>query len=177
MGNYLGAEKEERQTVICRRVENYRHMSVTPNQENTSRNEVQTLVTMGAVVLILTIIVLIGRANNSAFGDREYILLTPTFWLFCILMFSALCQLIDVIRKRKIQRESVANVQSLLVEMNFPESFPCLLAGPHDECCGGRGIVQKPLPTYDELVVDDETAKPPTYTRALTMLQEKQQFS
>ncbi|CCH63802.1 uncharacterized protein CELE_F56H11.2 [Caenorhabditis elegans] len=67
--------------------------------------------------------------------------------------------------------------------MALPESFPCLLPGPHDECCGGRGIPQRPLPTYDEVLVLDETQQkhasshdngsltaPPDYSTALSML-------
>lgn len=48
--------------------------------------------------------------------------------------------------------------ESLLAHMALPESFPCLLPGPHDECCGGRGIPQRPLPTYDEVLVLDEVS-------------------
>ncbi|EGT49970.1 hypothetical protein CAEBREN_28870 [Caenorhabditis brenneri] len=142
--------------------------------------EIQTILVMGGITFFITIVMFLSKMDMSADNVMNY---APIIWLVGVMIFGAIINFVNYYKSKKRQKElDRMTVESLLAHMALPESFPCLLPGPHDECCGGRGIPQRPLPTYDEVVVLDETqgkqfssdnvslTAPPDYSTALSML-------
>lgn len=142
--------------------------------------EIQTILVMGGITFFITIVMFLSKMDMSADNVMNY---APIIWLVGVMIFGAIINFVNYYKSKKRQKElDRMTVESLLAHMALPESFPCLLPGPHDECCGGRGIPQRPLPTYDEVIVLDETQRkqftsdnvsltaPPDYSTALSML-------
>ncbi|KAF1757007.1 hypothetical protein GCK72_013462 [Caenorhabditis remanei] len=144
--------------------------------------EIQTILVMGGITFFITIVMFLSKMDMSADNVMNY---APIIWLVGVMIFGAIINFVNYYKSKKRQKElDRMTLESLLVNMSLPESFPCLLPGPHDECCGGRGIPQRPLPTYDEVLVLDETQQkqsstspdnvsltaPPDYSTALSML-------
>ncbi|CAB3405739.1 unnamed protein product [Caenorhabditis bovis] len=132
--------------------------------------EMQTLLVMGGVTFFITIVIVLSKFDMSSESVMNY---APIIWLIGVVALGAIINTVDYYKtKRREKRLLNMLQQSLLAEMALPQSFPCLLPGPHDECCGGRGIPIRPLPTYDEVCQVDETKSTlPDYSTALSMLQ------
>uniref|UniRef100_A0A8R1HVA4 Uncharacterized protein n=1 Tax=Caenorhabditis japonica TaxID=281687 RepID=A0A8R1HVA4_CAEJA len=137
--------------------------------------EIQTILVMGGITFFITIVMFLSKMDMSADNVMNY---APIIWLVGVMLFGAVINFVNYYKSKKRQKElDRMTVESLLANMALPASFPCLLPGPHDECCGGRGIPSRPLPTYDEVVVLDESQDKnasqnelPDYSTALSML-------
>ncbi|CAI2351869.1 unnamed protein product [Caenorhabditis sp. 36 PRJEB53466] len=140
--------------------------------------EIQTILVMGGITFFVTIVMFLSKMDMSADNVMNY---APIIWLVGVMIFGAIINFVNYYKSKKRQKEiERMTVESLLANMSLPASFPCLAPGPHDECCGGRGLPSRPLPTYDEIVVLDEThnkssdtvslTAPPDYSTALSML-------